>query len=266
MTRNILHIWDTGGVASVLSKYLVKKYPVKSTVVSISRLDPFNITTFYGGQHYPSSTLTTIRFIMKGYSCDIIHVHSAYRFVRYFKRLTPNKAVIMHFHGEDVRLTGWNNLKGITEKADITLVSTPDLLEGAPQNVFWLPNPVDIEHFKPMPSLRKAGTALYFVKHQRGENIVWPKNVAKNLGLELCVVDRKANPISYAKLPHFLNTFEYYIDQNWIHSLSKTALEALACGLKVVKWDGRVIEKLPEEHNPIRVIEKLWAFYQQAIG
>jgi hypothetical protein len=49
MITNILHIWDTGGVASVLSKYLVKKYPVKSTVVSISCLDPFNITTFYGG-------------------------------------------------------------------------------------------------------------------------------------------------------------------------------------------------------------------------
>jgi hypothetical protein len=94
----------------------------------------------------------------------------------------------------------------------------------------------------------------------------WPKNVAKNLGLKLCVVDRKANPIPYAKLPHFLNTFEYYIDRNWIHSLSKTALEALACGLKVVKWDNRVIEKLPEEHNPIMIIEKLWAFYQQAIG
>jgi hypothetical protein len=91
------------------------------------------------------------------------------------------------------------------------------------------------------------------------------KKVAKRLGLKLYVIDRKANPIPYAKLPRFLNMFEYYIDRNYIHSLSKTALEALACGLKVVRWDDEVIEKLPQEHNPMRVIEKLWAFYQQLV-
>jgi hypothetical protein len=181
MIMNILHIWDTGGVASVLSKYLSRVYPVKSTVVSISFLDPFNITTFYGGRHYSGSTLTTIKFITKGLTYNIIHVHSAYRFVDYFKKLTPNKAVVIHFHGEDVRLAGWDNLKRIIKKADITLVSTPDLLKGGPKNVFWLPNPVDIEHFKPMPTLRKAGTALYLFKHQRNENIEWPKRLPKDL-------------------------------------------------------------------------------------
>jgi len=265
MGTNILHVWDTAGVASVLSKYLRKNYHVKSTVVNINHLDPFNITTFYGGRHYPNTTLTTIKFLMKGLTYNIIHVHSAYRFVRYFKRLYPYKKVVMHFHGEDVRLAGWDNLKEILEKADLILISTPDMLDGAPSNVFWLPNPVDTEHFKPIPSLRNAGTAVYFVKHQRGEDTNWPKKVAKRYGLKLYVHDRKINPITYSQMPIFLNAFEYYIDRNYIPSLSKTALEALACGLKVITWNDEVVQKLPEEHNPVKVVRKLWSLYQKLV-
>jgi len=257
----ILHIWDTAGVASVLSKYLRKSYDVKSMVVNIKRLDPYGLTAFYGGRYYEATACTTIRFLMKGLTYDIIHVHSAYRFVKYFKRLYPNKRVVMHFHGEDVRLAGWKNLKEILKKANLVLVSTQDMLDGAPSNVFWLPNPIDMEHFKPMPSLRNIGTAVFFVKHQRGEVVDWSKNIAKQFNLKLHLHDRKVNPVPYRQLPSFLNKFEYYIDQNWIPSLSKTALEALACGCKVIRWDGKVVTELPAEHKPEKVVKKLWELY-----
>jgi len=267
MTMSILHIWDTGGVASVLSKYLRKNYRVKSTVVSIDYNDPCNITTFYGGQHYPGgTTVTNIRFLMKGLMYDIIHIHSAYHLVKHFKRLYPYKKVVMHFHGGDVRKTGWNNLKDIRKNANLVFVSTPDLLDGAPNNVLWLPNPIDIELFKPMPSLRNTGTALHF---SFGADDLAAKYARKH-GLELTIYDRKKHGwIPHWKFPEFLCQYEYCIDVKRVTggkigpALSKTGLEALACGLKVIRWDGEVIEELPEEHNPVNVVTKLWSLYQK---
>lgn len=50
-----------------------------------------------------------------------------------------------------------------------------------------------------------------------------------------------------------LNRYEYCIDRTSPESLSKTALEALACGLKVIRWDCRVVSGLLGEHRPERV-------------
>ena len=50
-----------------------------------------------------------------------------------------------------------------------------------------------------------------------------------------------------------LNRYEYCIDRTSPGSLSKTVLEALACGLKAIRWDGRVVSGLPKEHRPERV-------------
>jgi hypothetical protein len=46
-----------------------------------------------------------------------------------------------------------------------------------------------------------------------------------------------------------------------IPSLSKTALGALACGLKVVRWNEEVVEGLPEEYKPENVIRRLIEVY-----
>jgi len=85
-------------------------------------------------------------------------------------------------------------------------------------------------------------------------------------GLKLEIVDRVRQPIPYMRLPTFLNSFEYYIDRNYIPSLSKTALEALACGVKVIRWDGKIIKKLPEQHKPENVIRKLAEIYEDLHG
>ncbi len=240
-----------------------KKYNVESTVVNLTPLDPYNLTEFYGGRDFSNTTRTTIRFVLKGLTYDIIHVHSAYRFVKYYKRVFPHKNVVMHFHGEDVRLAGWAALEKILERADLALVSTPDMLEDAPKSVRWLPNPIDTEHFKPVPNVKKTGTALYFVKHQRGEDTSWPEAIAKKLGLELFLHDRVEYPVAYSELPKFLSSFEYYIDRNYIASLSKTALEALACNVKVIDSNEEMLDKFPVEHDPINVVEILWNLYQE---
>lgn len=43
--------------------------------------------------------------------------------------------------------------------------------------------------------------------------------------------------------------------------LSKTALEALACGLKVITWKGKIIEGLPPENHPENVAKRIFNIY-----
>ena len=62
-----------------------------------------------------------------------------------------------------------------------------------------------------------------------------------------------------------MNKFEYFIDKHSLGSMSKTGLEALACGLKVVRWDGKVLNKLPKEHEPKNVLQRLAKIYMEAL-
>lgn len=74
------------------------------------------------------------------------------------------------------------------------------------------------------------------------------------------------NPIPHRKMPMLLNQYEYFIDHCHVPALSKTGLEALACGCKVVRWDGKIIQGLPLEHRPENVIEKLKKIYLEVLN
>ncbi|NIM45891.1 MAG: hypothetical protein GTO54_09765, partial [Nitrososphaeria archaeon] len=51
----------------------------------------------------------------------------------------------------------------------------------------------------------------------------------------LKIVNRRSGYwVPYHEYPRFLNKFEYFLDFKGQEELSKNALEALACGLKVV--------------------------------
>jgi len=86
---------------------------------------------------------------------------------------------------------------------------------------------------------------------------------AQKYKLSLDILERN---IPYKEMPKKLNKYEYYIDQTEIPSLSKTALEALACELKVIRWDGEIISKLPAYHDPISVSQKVFNVYQELIS
>jgi len=88
----------------------------------------------------------------------------------------------------------------------------------------------------------------------------------KKMHLKLTMRDRVKEPIPYNRLPMFLNKFEYYIDRNYIKSLSKTALEALVCNCKVIRWDEKIVHDLPEENKPENVVIKLKQIYEQILS
>jgi hypothetical protein len=200
---------------------------------------------------------------------DFLHIHSVWGATLF----TFFKPKIVEFHGDDVRhkptMYRWIrrlpvkifvNFYGIRNKI---YVSTPDLLGDVPNGV-WLPNIVDTEHFKSISGLMMPNTALYCSAwYESGEHA---KTYSSEHNLCLTILDRKGGDwIDHRSFPKYLNQFEYYIDRKEIHSLSKTALEALACGLKVVDWQGNILTGLPEIHKPENVAKLSIKIYQEKL-
>ncbi|RLE64246.1 MAG: hypothetical protein DRJ47_08125 [Thermoprotei archaeon] len=258
----VLHIWNTAGVASILAKYQAKLLGWNTWVITRKAFDRLGLTT-YGEAWDTSARKFYIKALLKASRYDIIHVHALDKIVPLLKLLYPRKSIILHYHGTDIRKR-WNERKKYWKKADLLLVSTPDLLEGAPDIAIWLPNPIDTELFKPIPHIkRKPKTALYIYKGFHGETINEIKAVAQKFDLKLTIIYRDKKHVPHIDMPKLLNRFEYFIDRRYIHSLSKTALEALACRTKVITWDDRILTKLPEEHKPENVVNLLFKLMKE---
>jgi glycosyltransferase involved in cell wall biosynthesis len=247
----VLHIWNTAGVASVIAKYMDRILGTESLVVHRKAFDRYGVTT-YGELWDCGAKVFALRCLLLARRFDIIHVHSLDKLVPFLKILYPGKPVILHYHGNDIR-NKWSLKRKYWSKADAILYSTPDLLNHeTPKLAVYLPNPVDTDLFHKFPdTFRKSRTALAFKYHL---DIDKANSYAKKYGLSIEFLERN---IPHNKMPEILNKYEYYIDQTQIPSLSKTALEALACGLKVIRWDGEIIEGLPEEHKPENVVISL---------
>jgi len=138
------------------------------------------------------------------------------------------KPKVMHFHGSDLRNMKLSTLFLIRRMKTKMLVSTPDLLNLLPK-AEWLPNPIDIELF-----------------HPDGEK--------KHSFL----------PIPYEKMPSHLRSLDVYFENKpWF--LSKSSLEALACGTKVV-WNGLQINPpLSPLYHPLDVAKRTIEIYEEVM-
>lgn len=262
----VLHIWNTAGVGSVIAKFQARLLGWRTTVLDRRSTDLFGKS--YYGVSVPDGTLLFYLATAVGVTTyDFIHVHDLDKIVPVIKKVFPNKPILLHYHGSVIR-NKWNQRKKFWSRADAVIVATEDLLEGAPECAVYLPNPVDTQLFRPMPRLRRRGWALYMYSEdpKLKTGLGRALSIARNWGLKLVVWHRRVKPIPHLAMPWFLNHFEYFIDHAWVPALSKNALEALACGLKVVRWDGRVIEGLPLMHRPENVIKKLVHIYYSAAG
>ena len=76
------------------------------------------------------------------------------------------------------------------------------------------------------------------------------------------------SPLLYEEIPNFLKKYNIYVDirivnDKILENFSKTALESLACGLKVLNYKLEYIDKLPEKHNPVNVVNQLENIYNK---
>jgi hypothetical protein len=258
----ILHIYNTAGVASILAKTMDKNFGTESKVTTPKTADPFGFTT-YGETWNSSITTFKIKSVLTSRKYDIIHCHSTPGIALWIKKVFPNKKVIIHYHGSEIR-GRWKQKEKYWSKANKIIVSTPDLLEGSPNATVCIENPVDTELFKNLNQKRTENTALHFCYKADKE----AELLAKQNNLKLETIDRNKHPIPYKEMPVLLNKYAYLIDVKAskgkiLQENSKTGLEALSCGCKVICWNGNIKDKLPIKHMPIFATEKLFKIYRE---
>ncbi|HEV2225660.1 MAG TPA: glycosyltransferase [Nitrososphaerales archaeon] len=263
MGLRVLHVWNTAGVASVVAKFCDRQFGIKSTVITRRAADKVGLTT-YGTAYGDGPARFFARALLMARSADIVHVHSLDRILPWLRRLYEGKPLVIHYHGTDIE-GRWKEKENRWKAADAIVCSTPNLLEGAPSSAVQIPNPVDTDIFRPSGVDRHPASALSF---RYGMDLE-AGQAAERLGLNLTWIDRWS--VQHDKMPETLSRFSYFIDlrrppgHQEARSVGKAALEALACGCRVIVWSGKTLEGLPDENRPENVATKWHELYQSLV-
>jgi len=287
----ILHILDAAGVACIYSKFLQAKGHESRVIWNKDVGDKYGIYDYYKDYMINVSYAEfTDRCLREGESADVIHVHGFIDILFKLHEKFDKKKFILHYHGTDIR--GLNKqelphrsrlsdtvirLKRLYRKkighskaqklADAVCVSTPDLLPLV-RNGIHIPIPIDIDHFKP-GSNSSVELKEAFTINSEVTNIQWALDYCKKNGINLDVdlIDRTKNPIMYKNIPDFIRGYKTYVDIRYVNdtvleNLSSTALQSLACGLKVLDYKLQFHQTLPPEHNAVTVVSQLCDIYK----
>jgi len=239
------------------------------TIIKRAGYDPFGIFQFYGEALLEMRGSDYLKYVIKeAGGHDLVHVHSLYKIIPDLRKKYRDKKIVLHYHGSEIR--GKQDLDLIRikaeNKADRILVSTPDLQEYVSNSVY-VGNPVDTEHFKSDNNRIDKDNA--FTIKRSIIDVRWMLDYLEKNGLDtrIEIVDREADPIPYPDVPSFLKQYGVYVDVRYIEGillsgLSKTALEALACGLTVLTSNLKYIQGLPEEHRPDMTASKILDIYR----
>ncbi|MFZ0512768.1 MAG: hypothetical protein WAM14_14265 [Candidatus Nitrosopolaris sp.] len=295
----ILHVWDQAGVAFVLAKYQ-RLQGQDSKAIMVREYDKYGIGRFYN-EYVIDATLEDFvqRSLDEARSADILHVHSRSDMVfRLRKEFGNSKKIILQYHGTDIRgikkqkpphrsklsdlavrgIFAYRRVrdailikKRIHSKAqrltDAVIVSTPDLLPLV-SNAIYLPNPIDMDHFTPDKISSKPERTRALTMDTEAIDIRLTLSYCKkhNVNPDIDVYNRIKNPIMYGDMPAFLKKYGLYVDVRYVdgkilENLSKTALEALACGLDVLDYKLNRRHGLPDEYAPKNVTSRLETIY-----
>ena len=171
-----------------------------------------------------------------------------------------------------IQMGYYRSLRTESQKlANEILVSTPDLLLLLPY-AKYLPNPVDVDHFSKDDTIhnkKNNNNNALTIKTTSGDiqkTLLYCKE--NNINLKIDVLDRTTTPILYEEIPNFLKKYNIYIDirivnDKILENFSKTALESLSCGLKVLNYKLEYIDRLPSIHNPVNVTKELENIYNK---
>lgn len=253
----ILHIWDLAGVANIIAKFMDRLYGTESHVMSRKAFDEFG-SNIYTSPMNDGAVMFYIKALLKAREYDIIHVHALDKIIPFLK-IFHNKLVVINYYGSSMR-TKWKVRRRQWSRADLVLYSTQDLVtDETPREAMWLPCPIDTDLFYPRPH-NTHGTAVTF-EYEAND---LANKYARNHGLTLTISKRI---VPYLKMADFLSQYEFYIDvKRWrgkvTEAISKTGLEALACGCNIIRWDGQIVSELSPEHRAENLVRKLYEIYQ----
>jgi glycosyltransferase involved in cell wall biosynthesis len=290
---NILHIWDQSAVACVLAKNQ-KKLGHEVKILRRTGYDRYGIYEFYGEivTLIPEENFLELS-LQEANKADLVHIHSRTDALFYIRRKSNKRnKIIMHFHGSDLRginqkykrqdlllnpgllvrnarstrVRGKNNLLA-ERSANKVLYSTADLRKFLKRSDSVLINiPIDTDHFTPNTN-NQASEDFFIFNTEAISNMKWIIDYCKRSGIDnLKVIDRMKHPVKYSDMPKFLKQFGTYVDiryvnDNVLSNLSTTALQSLACGLKVVNYNLEQVSELPSYHvgsNAAKLVQKAY--------
>jgi len=253
----VLHVWDLAGVANIIAKFMDRFYGTESYVMSRKAFDKFGCNIYTPPIDH-GATMFYIKAFLKVRKYDIIHVHQLDKIVPFLK-IFYNKPVIISYYGSSIRIK-WKARRKQWSRADLILYSTQDLFtDETPKEAMWFPCPINTDLFHPRPH-NTHGTAVTF-EYEANDLAA---QYARNYDLTLTISKRN---VPYLKMADFLSQYEFYIDvKRWkgkvTEAISKTGLEALACGGKIIRWDGQIVTELSPEHKAENAVKKLYEIYQ----
>lgn len=230
----VLMLHDCSFVGFELSKEL------KRIGVEVEQLNYFDKlgVSFMKGLNITKMLVATVR-------SDVDLVHSHFLGTASVVAFLSGRPYVVHVHGSDVRNKNLTTVqKTVLKHARAILYATSDLKKRLPRRSIYLPTPVGSQ-FKNLNLERTFKTAYKPVSYE--------KTIKCNLFLRY---------FRYDEMPKILNTVETFIDRYSVPSLSKTALEALACGCVVVK-NGKKLKGLPPEHKARNVALRLYEIYEK---
>lgn len=205
---------------------------------------------------------------------DIIHGHYALNrnTIRAFRLARKyDKPFILHCHGSDLRLLTGTGRKGlpfhyrvisqhIRKRSKKILLSTPDLEEFEPKGQY-IPNPVDLEAFRPIPEIKKSSRHLICGKLVKGSKLL--EFIKPDIEYD-CVntgyqFDFPSNVrilpyVGHNKFNEFLNGYNNMIGTVG-DVISMARLEGMACGLKTFTDFDKNFSKYYGGQNPDTVQE-----------
>jgi hypothetical protein len=260
----ILHVWDQAGVACILAKHH-RRMGHDVRILKRAGYDPFGISQFYGETLLDMDGKAFLKHVVKqAADYDVVHVHTIYKVVPELRKKYPDKNLVLHYHGSEVRGRQSDALRVKAEKeSDIVMGSTQDLKDYV-DGITYVPNPVDTEHFR---SDSRPGSRAFTISRSITDT-KWMLDYLKknNFDLDVEMVERSANPIPYSQVPAFLKQYGIYVDIRYIdgillENLSKTGLESLAYGLEVLNHKLEYVRELPKEHRPEAVADSVLGLY-----
>ena len=242
----ITHFGNVAGVSTTLAKYQRKDGHFVSVLVRGPH--PFG----YPGEKVYESNLSRFTNASKEIlSSKIVHYHDETFLSRTSRSVTflldkadyrlakmTRKNIVFHFHGS-IRepLVQFRDSEFFREKL---IVSTPDLLPYVPSRARWVPNPADVEMFKPNHRVGSEEVRVGFYEPVE-KDVRRISNPDKVRQLILQLKNTRALPaynVPWEQMPNYFNSLDIWIDKISLDFYGISACEAASCGLPVVTHVG----------------------------
>jgi hypothetical protein len=252
----VLYLWNTAGVFTPVADWLIENGH-DAKIVMRSMFDIYRHTQVSQAAIMVDTPRDFYRMTVKmirNFKPDIIHISSSLEGIVISRAIAWRTPIIFSYHGSDARDTTGKPHKVVVRLADYIHVSTPDLQSYGN----WIDRPIPtIFYYR---GGRKLNTALMFYKsHFYADKRDMAREWSRKHGIELTILDElhPGFPIPNDQMPELFSKFEYFLDwkdqKDELYALSKTALEALSCGCKVIHDSNLEKPILPSEFKTVGV-------------